>query len=39
MLSFNDYDMCKNEVTLPLNILLSDNEVRYIVKIYKENLN
>lgn len=39
MLSFNDYDMCKSEVIFPLRILLTDDEVRYIAKIYKENLN
>ncbi len=34
----NAYDMFKNEVTLPLHTLLTDDEVDYIIKIYKENL-
>ncbi len=34
----NAYEMFKNEVTLPLHTLLTDDEVDYIIKIYKENL-
>lgn len=34
----NAYNMFKNEVTLPLHTLLTDNEIEYIIKIYKENL-
>ena len=30
--------MCKNEVTLPLHTLLSDDEVEYVAKTCKENL-
>ncbi len=34
----NACDMFKNEVTLPLHTLLTDDEIEYIIKIYKENL-
>ena len=34
----NAYNMYKNEVTLPLHTLLSDDEVEYVAKTYKENL-
>ena len=32
----NAYEMYKNEVTLPLHTLLTNGEVRYIIKTYKE---
>ncbi len=32
----NAYEMYKNEVTLPLHTLLTNDEVRYIIKTYKE---
>ncbi len=35
----NAYNMYKNEVTLPLHTLLTDDEVEYVAKTYKENLN
>lgn len=35
----NAYNMYKNEVTLPLHTLLTDGEVEYVAKAYKENLN
>lgn len=35
----NAYNMYKNEVTLPLHTLLTDDEVEYVTKAYKENLN
>lgn len=35
----NAFDMYKNEVTLPLHTLLTNDEIEYIIKIYKENLN
>lgn len=35
----NAFDMYKNEVTLPLHTLLTNDEVEYIIKTYKENLN
>lgn len=34
----NAYNMYKNEVTLPLHTLLTDGEVEYVAKTYKENL-
>ena len=34
----NAFDMYKNEVTLPLHTLLTNDEVEYIIKTYKENL-
>lgn len=34
----NAYNMYKNEVTLPLHTLLTDDEVEYVAKTYKENL-
>ena len=34
----NAYEMFKNEVTLPLHMILTDDEVEYIIKTYKENL-
>lgn len=34
----NAYDMFKNEVTLPLHTLLTDDEVEHVIKAYKENL-
>ncbi len=35
----NAYNMYENEVTLPLHTLLTDDEVEYVAKTYKENLN
>lgn len=35
----NAYNMYKNEVTLPLHTLLTDDEVEYVAKTYKGNLN
>lgn len=35
----NAFDMYKNEVTLPLHTLLTNDEIEYIIKTYKENLN
>ena len=35
----NAYNMYKNEVTLPLHTLLTDDEIEYVAKTYKENLN
>ncbi len=32
----NAYEMYKNEVTLPLHTLLTNDEVQYIIKTYKE---
>lgn len=32
----NAYDMYKNEVTLPLHTILTNDEVEYIIKTYKE---
>lgn len=32
----NAYDMYKNEVTLPLHTLLTNDEIEYIIKTYKE---
>ncbi len=34
----NAFNMYKNEVTLPLHTLLTNDEVEYIIKTYKENL-
>lgn len=34
----NAFNMYKNEVTLPLHTLLTNDEVEYILKTYKENL-
>ena len=35
----NAFDMYKNEVTLPLHTLLTNDEIEYIIKTYKETLN
>lgn len=35
----NAYNMYENEVTLPLHTLLTDDEVEYVAKTYKGNLN
>lgn len=34
----NAYDMYKNEITLPLHTLLTDEEVEYIIKMFKKNI-
>lgn len=34
----NSYAMFANEVTLPLHTLLTQEEIEYIIKVYKENL-
>lgn len=34
----NAYEMFANEVTLPLHTLLTEEEIEYIIKVYKENL-
>ena len=34
----NAFNMYKNEVTLPLHTLLSDEDIEYVVKVLKENL-
>ena len=39
-LEMHSFNTCnKNEVTLPLHTLLTDDEVEYVAKTYKENLN
>lgn len=35
----NAYNMYKNEITLPLHTLLSDDQVEYIIKTFKECIN
>lgn len=35
----NAYNMYKNEITLPLHTLLSDDQVEYIIKAFKECIN
>ncbi len=35
----NSYDMYKNEITLPLHTLLSDDDVEYVVEKLKETIN
>lgn len=35
----NAYEMYKNEITLPLHTLLSDEDIFYIINSFKENLN
>ena len=37
-MSFCINDLFKNEVTIPLHTKLTDDEVRYIIKIYKNNI-
>ena len=32
----NAYERYKNEITLPLHTLLTDNDVKYIIKNFKE---
>lgn len=34
----NSYDFYKNEITLPLHTLLSDEEVNYIIESFKKNI-
>lgn len=35
----NSYDMYKNEITLPLHTLLTNEQVEYIIKKFKEEIN
>jgi dTDP-4-amino-4,6-dideoxygalactose transaminase len=35
----NAFDMYKNEITLPLHTLLSDDDVEYVVESLKEIIN
>ena len=35
----NSYDMYKNEITLPLHTLLTNEQVEYIIKKFKDEIN